>query len=55
MNINSFNDIVDCFFYGIFIKNNSASYDTSSSSSCKGGIEDNLLGSSYIKVLNNPR
>ena len=28
---------------GIFVINDSTSYDTSSSSSCKGGIEDTML------------
>ena len=40
MNINLFNDIV-CFLYQN-IYNDSTSYDTSSS--CKGGTEDNILG-----------
>ena len=28
---------------GIFVNNDSTSYDTSSSLSCKGGIENNML------------
>ena len=47
MNINLFNDIIVFFdiIYniGIFVNNNSTSYDASSSLPCKGSIEDNML------------
>ena len=42
MNKNLFSNIVDCFFIGIFVNNNSTLYDTSSS--CKDGREDNVFG-----------
>ena len=36
---------------GIIIYNNSTSYDTSSSSFCKGGIEDNMLGNFCVLLM----
>ena len=51
MNINLYNDIVDCFFCGIFVNNDSASYDTSSSLSCKGGIEDNMFVNFCVSLM----
>ena len=48
--INLFNDIVDRFFYWLFV-NNDYTYDTSSSSSCKGRIEDNMLENFYVSLM----
>ena len=39
------------FCIGTFLNNDSTSYDISPSSSCKGGIEDNVLG--YTDILTN--
>ena len=45
-----FNDIVvSCI--GIFVNNDSASYDRSAASSCKGGIEDNILGNFCVSLM----
>ena len=51
MNINCFDDIVDCFFYRNIVNNDSTSYYASSSSSCKSGIEDNMLEDFYISLM----
>ena len=51
MNINLFSDIADCFSIGIFVNNYSTSYDTSSSPSYKGGIEDNMLGNFCVLLM----
>ena len=36
---------------GIFVNNDSASHDTSCSSACKGGIEDNMLGDFCVSLM----
>ena len=41
--------IVSCI--GIFVNNDSTSYDTSSTSSCKGGIEDKMLGNFCVSLM----
>ena len=41
--------IVSCI--GTFVNNDSTSYDTSSTSSCKGGIEDKMLGNFCVSLM----
>ena len=57
MNINLINDKADCFFYRNICKHDVASndsatlYDTSSSSSSKGGVEDNMFGNFFVSLM----